>query len=267
MAFVQAGVDLQLFQDPDNRLPLESVGRLLETCASLTGCDHFGLLVGERFDLRAMGPIGELMRHSATVGDALRILVRYLHLHDRGAAPLLLATDASSSILGYSVLRHGVTGTNHIHDAAITIAGKILQALCGPAFSPLQIKFAYGAPRSAAYHRALFGCDVVFDADLSGVVIDAASLVKPIEGADAKLRGQLDMAIREAEAGGLMTFGERLESALHQLVLSGDGLPKRFCSARSSRSRWRTLAPEQTCNRTAPGIVCKNRSCGRWRTP
>jgi AraC-like DNA-binding protein len=193
-----------------------------------------------------MGPIGELMRHSATVGDALRILVRHLHLHDRGAAPLLLKTDASSSILGYSVLRHGVTGTNHIHDAAIAIAGKILLALCGPAFAPVQVKFAYGAPRSAAHHRALFGCDVVFDADLSGVVIDAASLTKPIEGADAKLRAQLDMDIRKAEAGGLMTFGEQLESALHQLVLSGDASTEAICRqfAISERTLQRRLAEE-----------------------
>ena len=87
MAFAQAGVDLRLFHDPDNRLVLESVGRLLATCATLTGCDHFGLLVGERFDLKGLGPIGELMRVSATVGDALRVLLRHLHLHDRGAAP------------------------------------------------------------------------------------------------------------------------------------------------------------------------------------
>jgi hypothetical protein len=129
-AFARAGVDLRLFHDPDNRLLLESVGRLLETCAALTGCDHFGLLVGE------------LMRHSATVGDALRVLLRHLHLQDRGAAPLLLAPDRFSVILGYSVLRHGVPGTNHILDAAIAIAFKILRALCGPAYTPLQVEFA-----------------------------------------------------------------------------------------------------------------------------
>jgi AraC-like DNA-binding protein len=246
MAFVQAGVDLRLFHDPDNRLSLDSVGLLLETCATLTDCDHFGLLVGERFDLEAFGPIGELMRHSATVGDALRVLLRNLHLHDRGAAPLLLAPDRSSFILGYSVLRHGVPGTNHIHDAAIAIAFKILRALCGPAYAPLQVKFAYGVPRSAAHHRGVFGSDVKFDADFSGLLIAAATLSKPLQGADAKRREQLEKAIREAEAGGPMTFGERLEYALHQLVVSGDSSTQAICRqfVISERTLRRRLAEE-----------------------
>ena len=137
-------------------------------------------------------------------------------------------------------------GTNHIHDAAIAIAYKILRALCGPAFVPLQVKFAYGVPRSAAHHKGLFGCDVEFDADLSGVVIDVASLARPLEGADAKLGGQLEKAIREAEAAGPMTFGERLESALHQLVLSGDASTGAICRqfAISERTLRRRLAQE-----------------------
>jgi AraC-like DNA-binding protein len=245
-AFSLAGVDLQLFDDPDNRVSLEAVGRLLNSCATLTGCDHFGLLVGERFDLNRLGPIGQLMRHSATVGDALRALLRHLHLHDRGAAPLLLSTDPATATLGYSVLRHGVPGINHIHDAAIAIAYKILRALCGRGFAALQVKFSYSCPRSAAYHKQLFRCDLAFDADLSGVVIDTASLARPLEGADARLRNQFEKAIRDAETSGSMTFGERLEGALHQLVLSGDASAEAICRqfAISERTLRRRLASE-----------------------
>jgi AraC-like DNA-binding protein len=228
--FARAGVDFRVFQDPDNRLSLESVGRLMDAAVLLTGCDYFGLKVGERFDLKDMGPIGELMRNSATVGDALRILLRHLHLHDRGAAPLLLASDQTSAILGYSVLRHGLPGTNHIHDAAIAIGYRLLCALCGPGFAPTRVQFAYGCPRNKALHSRLFRCKVTFDADLSGIVIGSASLSRSIEGADPQLRALLEKAILDAEASGPMTFGERLESALHQLVLSGGVSADAICS-------------------------------------
>lgn len=245
-AFARAGVDLQLFQNPDNRLSLEAVGRLLESCAALTGCDHFGLLVGERFDLNGLGPIGDLMRNSASVGDALRALLRHLNLHDRGAAPLLLKADSSSAILGYSVLRHGVTGTSHIHDAAIAIAYRILRALGGPSFEPLQVQFSYASPQSAAQHSRVFQCRVAFDADLSGVVFGASSLAQPIQGADPHRRSLLEKAILDAEAEGPMTFGERLESALHQAVLSGDASAEAICRqfAISERTLRRRLADE-----------------------
>jgi len=74
-AFDRAGVPLALFQDPDTRLPLEVAGRLFAECALLTDCPHFALLVGERFSLDGLGPLGELMRHSPTVGAALRSLL------------------------------------------------------------------------------------------------------------------------------------------------------------------------------------------------
>jgi AraC-like DNA-binding protein len=246
IVFAAAGVELELFRDPDIRLPLEAVGRLFDACAALIRCDHFGLLVGDRFDLQGLGPIGELMRNSATVGDALRVLLRHLHLHDRGAAPVLLTIDASCAILGYSVLRHGVPGTHHIHDAAIAIAYRILRALGGPSFAPLRVQFSYGVPRSMALHGRIFRCGVAFEADLSGVVLDRALLAKPIDGADANIRKTLQRAILDAEAEGPMTFGERLESALHQFVLSGDASAEEICRqfAISERTLRRRLEEE-----------------------
>jgi hypothetical protein len=94
-AFDRAGVRMSLFRDPDARLPLEVAGRLFFESARLADCPHFALLVGERFNLDGLGPLGELMRHSPSVGAALRSLLLHLQLHDRGAAPLLLQPSAT----------------------------------------------------------------------------------------------------------------------------------------------------------------------------
>ena len=51
-AFAAAQVDPGLFDDPEARIATEPLGRLFDTCVALTRCDHFGLLVGERFSLR-----------------------------------------------------------------------------------------------------------------------------------------------------------------------------------------------------------------------
>ena len=49
--------------------------------------------------------------------------------------------------------------------------------------------------------------------------------------------------------------------------LDGQMALSRSCCARSSRSSRRKSAPERTCNPTAPGTACTNRSCGRWTLP
>src|SRR5512138_9829 len=70
--FTRAGVRLEAFRNPETRIAFEALGRLLDESAAATGCEHFGLRVGERFELEGLGAIGYLMRNSATVGDALR---------------------------------------------------------------------------------------------------------------------------------------------------------------------------------------------------
>jgi AraC-like DNA-binding protein len=220
--FARAGVDLRLFDRPGNRISFEAAARLLAVCADLTDCRHFGLLLGERFDLTGLGPIGELMRHSAGVGDALQTLLRHFHLHDRGAAPVLLIPDRSTALFGYSIFRHDLEGIPQIHATAIAVGFKLLRELCGPGFAPLRVQFAHGRPRSVAPYGRLFRCPLAFDADISAIVFDSGWLSHPLEGADPAVRRRLQHAILEVEALGPISFGERVESALHQLALSGD---------------------------------------------
>lgn len=220
-AFELAGVDPRLFDDPDNRAPLETIGRLLDVCVALTGCPHFGLLVGERFDLKALGPLGTLLRNSPTVGEAVRGLVLNLHLYDRGAAPVLLALDAYSITLGYSVYRHGMPASAQIYDAVVAIAYRILAELCGPAWKAQHVQFSHGRPRSISPYRRVFGPSVAFDAEVSGVVFAASWLDNRIDGADADLYRRVASAIRDAQAEGPMTFGQHVQAVLHQMVLSG----------------------------------------------
>jgi len=231
-AFAKAGVDPSLFDDPDRRIGMRALGRLLECCSAMTNCNHFGLLVGERFDLEGLGSIGYLMRNSPTIGDALRSLLVHLHLHDRGAAPLLLTRNPTSVILGYSIYRHGVPGLERVYDVAIAIGYQIMRQLCGPSWKPIEAQFSYRRPGNTVPHRRLFKSRIVFDVPVSGIVFPSSWLENPIEGADAVLHAILAKAIWEEETTLSLSFAERVELTLHQMVLSGtataDSISKLF---------------------------------------
>lgn len=220
-AFRRAGVDPRLFQDPENHLSLESVGRLFEASVALTGRKHFAVLVGERFDLKAFGSIGALMRHAATVGDALHDLIFHLHHHDRAGAPVLLAPDAGSAMLGYSVYDQRTPGAEYIYTAATTIAYRILRELCGPAFEPIVVQLAHDRLASPAEYRRSFGSGVAFNAAHSGVVFASSWLTQPLEGAEPALHRELSQVLGDGDGRGPMSFSERLEGVLHQALLSG----------------------------------------------
>ena len=220
-ALAMAGISPQIFADPDNRIPFHQFGYLLESCIELTKCEHFGLILGERFDLKGFGPIGDLMANSPTVGDALRSLLQSLHLHDRGAAPILLTLDDNCTLLGYSIYRHGTPAVAQIYNVAITIVYRILRQLCGAEWAPLQVQFSNKLPSDISPYRKLFKSQVSFDAEISGIVFDSSWMRHTIQGADPVLHAYLFKAISEADAKSFPHFQDRVSCVLRQMLLSG----------------------------------------------
>ena len=220
-AFARAAVKLAAFRNPESRISFEALGRLFAASEALTGRHHIGLLVGERFVLKDLGAIGYLMRNSRTVGDALRALLLNLHLHDRGAVPVLIKLDSSSVLLGYSIYRHGMPATAQMYDAAIAIGFRILRELCGPAWKPLAVQLSHQCPDNARPYRRLFGPNVQFDAEISGIAFASSWLDKTVADADPALHELISRALTQALANGPITFSEQVQGVLHQMLLSG----------------------------------------------
>ena len=153
--------------------------------------------------------------------QALRALLLHLYLHDRGAVPILINLDASYVLLGYSIYRHGTPGTAHLYDVAVAIGHRVLKAICGAGWKPAHVQFSHGHPRDPRPYRRLFGANVRFDAEVSGIAFAASWLDHPIAGADPHLRELVMSAIKRTRADSPMSFADLVRGTLHQMVLSG----------------------------------------------
>src|SRR5512134_451854 len=219
--FTQARVSLRAFRNPESRVSLRAIGRLLDKAAKTTNCAHLGLLIGACFQLQALGPIGSLMHNSATVGHALRNLVLHLHLHDRGAAAVLMKVGDAAAIMGDSVCRDDTVGLRHVYDTTNAIVFRLLKELCGPAFKPVGAHFAYPPPPNADVYRNYFGCATTFNSSLSGIRFKAPWLSKPIARAEPAAYHDISREVVREDAQDDLPFAKRVELVAHQMLLGG----------------------------------------------
>jgi len=183
---VLAEVDLteSFFEDPENTLSMATAGRLLGRCVERTGCEHFGLLVGQHAAASSLGALGYLMQSSATVREALTAFMAHLDVQDQGGTVWVEECDDSHAILGYTLFDAKLESLDQILACAIAIGTNILRNLFGPPWRPDEVLFAFSRPRRVGPYSRFFGVLPRFDADRTGIVFRSRLLGAPVPGAD-----------------------------------------------------------------------------------
>lgn len=215
-----ADLDPALFDDGDNVISFVALGRLVTLCVARTKCEHFGLLVGQKATISGLGPVGGLMQHSPTVGEALRNLIQHIHLCDRGAAPLL-TISGGEAMLSYAIYQPGVESTDQIADAVMALGAVIMRTLCGTEWSPGEVLLPRQLPVDPGLYRRLFRATVRFDQETAALMFPARWLDHEIAGADPVFRQIFDDRVRELEASNTPDFADDLRRILRTRILAG----------------------------------------------
>lgn len=232
----EAGFDPELFTDPDNRISYKALGRLVNRCVARTGCKHFGLLVGQHAGPSSLGLVGFLMQESPDVETALRSLVRYLHLHVRGAVTSLVV-NGGSAMLSYEIYQPQVEAADQIGDGAVAAMFNIMRALCGPDWKPAEVLFAHRKPQDVGPFRRFFRAPLRFDAEHYAVAFSADWLARRLPGADPELRRLLQKQIDAFEAKHGDDFPEQVRSVLRTALLTGHAKADHVATLLSMHSR------------------------------
>lgn len=194
-----AGFRTLQFEDPETRIPYLSADRLLKRCVEVTGCEHFGLRVGERAPPSSLGVAGFMLQTAPDVRTALRDLVTHLDLHDDGGVPFV-DEAGDNCLLGYAIQQPGVEASAQIYDLSISVACNIMRSLCGAGWRPVEVLLSRARPHDLMPYRQLFRAPLRFNAGQSAVVFAGHWLDRPLPGADPLLRRHLEREARELRA-------------------------------------------------------------------
>lgn len=217
--FDSAGFDIAGFSDPDTEIPYLAASRLLARCVSVTGCEHFGLLLGMRAGPSCLGVAGFLLSSAPDVATALHGLLQHLDLHDQGGVPTLQIENGIAR-LGYAIHEPGAQATDQIYDLAVAIACNIMRALCGQKWNATEVLLSRRPPRDLAPYRRFFRAPLHFNAAQSGVTFPNRWLDHKIVSADPLLHRHLEHEALTLHALRDASIVEDLRRALHRQLLN-----------------------------------------------
>ncbi len=229
------GLDSAAFNDADKQMPFRTGGLLLQRCAEITACPHFGLLVGQQSDIESLGRVGALMRHSPTVDAALRSLILHLHLQNRGGIPTR-TVDGEHASMGYLIYQRDMQGTAQVSDLVAAVSYNMLRSLCGNRWRPTVVTFSHARPRDVKPYSRFFKAPLEFDADATELRFDKAWLDRPLLGTDAALYALL-LRTLSAESLQLTDLVEQVRVALRTMIPTGRATEQSIAGALGIPSR------------------------------
>jgi AraC-like DNA-binding protein len=217
------GLPAATLEDPEARVSLDVVRALYREAALRTGDVDFGLHLGERIPRGAFGLLEYAAGASATLGDALRQVVRYTRLVDQSGETHLTVEGARATF------RHALPGDPEgatRHAAEFILAGMLSFArqATGVDLQPREVRFEHPAPERTAEHQRVFRAPVRFGRAENALVLEAAHLRLPLTTSDPELVVLLDRHAREllARLPEPHSFADRLRHELLPHLAEGE---------------------------------------------
>lgn len=218
--FEKLRLPIHSLDNPDATVSYTQMVELLSACAKATACPHFGLMVGQRNNIGALGLIGFLAQNATDVGTALRELIQHLALHDRIASARLKVSDGIA-VLQYELDKPSEAGSNQLVDGSLATMRNIMFALCGTQWRPLCVDFRRAAPADVRLYEHCFRAPLDFNAKQNALVFAASWLEQKIVMANPQLRQFLQEDVDELTRQMQVNFQDRIFRQILDQVRSG----------------------------------------------
>jgi len=223
-ALVRLGVDEAELESPHARLPLKVEQKLLEYAVARSGDPLFGLHMGEGIRPRFMGELGYASMSSATLRDAIELLIPFTRVTSEFFELRFEWRDDDLWLIWDTLDNTTLSG----HRVDATLAGAVVfgRWILGEHYDPLAVHLMHADPGRHDEYQRVFGCPILFDQPLNAVVLDARVLDRPLRDADPEVhrlaRSRVQRAVTQYRARDNLLEQVRLE--IQQRLV--DGVPQ-----------------------------------------
>jgi len=207
---------------PDAFIEYAAYLEILDNACRATGRDDIGMLLGQRQTLAALGPLGVVMRHAATLGEAIAAFVAFQISNSTGGAVYLIRVE-QDVILGYGVYDQKVNASPQIYDMVLAVGCGLLAELTRGAVGPAEILLSRPAPGDPDAYKRLGRCPVRLGQSQTGLLLTQASLAFRLPEADPALHDQARAELVTALEDTRREMSRHVRHLLRPLLLIGQG--------------------------------------------
>jgi len=212
-----AGLSPSCLHDPEIRISVAAVRRLLESSANEGNIPDLGLRMAESRRLSNLGPVSLLLREEPTARKAVDLLLRHMRLLNQSLLTRLEEAD------GLVIIRHELdmgeaVSVRQAMELAVGVMYRTLKELLGPEWAPRRVCFTHAPPRSLVNHLRVFGRFVEFGCDFNGIVCSASDLEARNPSADPAMARYAQQYLHSLLAEPDATTTDRVRRLAHLLL-------------------------------------------------
>lgn len=215
-----AGLSPACLRDPESRINVAAVRKLLEATALEGNIPDLGLRMARMRRLSNLGPISLLVREQPTARSALDTLLRHMRLLNESL--ITRVEDAGDLVIIREEFALGEPApVRQAMELAVGVMYRILRELLGPDWEARRVCFTHGAPPNLTSHLKTFGRFVQFNADFNGIVCAARDLQTRNPSADPVMARYARQYLESLLAGHDVTTADKVRRLVHSLLPTG----------------------------------------------
>ena len=185
-----AGLSAKTVTELDNFISYHSFVRLLEHTATATGCRDFGLRLARIQDDHMLGPLTVLMRHAASLQEALGLAARYIYVLSP-AIGIEVAPAADDPLSHDVTAKMDLRPPRNLEQTIEHMLGSmigVLRFVTHGQVQPALVLVPHPRLGPASSYAQTFGCECRFNQPLAAVRLASKALATPLPGRDALLQ-------------------------------------------------------------------------------
>ena len=211
---------------PGTFLPYAQFLALLDRAAELSGCEDLGIQLARRLSLSALGPAGQVMRHAATLGEALNDYVQFQIWNSTGGSAYIYQTPQDVAF-GYGIYDPAGYEALQIHDLVVGAGCKLIFLLTDQRVRPLEL-WLMRPPSADPRPLATFaGCPVYYEREQTCIFLPPDALELPLKDADRRAHNETLSKLASLTAAGPWGKAATVRHALRTSITTGRiGMPE-----------------------------------------